>query len=160
MADKHNVAMFIQKDGEKVQVGWASPAADGVRTFEFSPGYSDKDNRPALKNVSFEDDEHTQEVAAEQEASNQEDVVVPAEEETPAPAEESYPQEGDEGKDSAPIVVEPNEVVETESTDTQPTEIQGGTVTEVTEVEAPKAAPQQNRPQQNRNRNKNNQRKS
>ena len=64
MAEKHNVAMFVQgEDGRRVQVGWASPKdASGVRTFEYSPGY--EETRP--KDVSFEDDELTQLVAEEQ----------------------------------------------------------------------------------------------
>lgn len=64
MSEKHTVAMFVQgEDGRRVQVGWASPKnSSGVRTFEYSPGY--EESRP--KNVSFEDDELTQQVAEEQ----------------------------------------------------------------------------------------------
>lgn len=64
MSEKHTVAMFVTgEDGSRVQVGWASPKnEDGVRTFEYSPGY--EESRP--KNVSFEDDELSQQVAAEQ----------------------------------------------------------------------------------------------
>ena len=64
MAEKHTVAMFVQgEDGKRVQVGWASPKnADGVRTFEYSPGY--EETRP--KDVSFEDDELSQKIAEEQ----------------------------------------------------------------------------------------------
>lgn len=61
---KHTVAMFVQGDnGERIQVGWASPKdASGVRTFEYSPGF--ENTRP--RDVSFEDDELTQKVAEEQ----------------------------------------------------------------------------------------------
>lgn len=64
MSDKHSVAMFVTaEDGTRTQVGWASPKDEsGVRTFEYSPGY--ESTRP--KNVSFEDDELSQEVAEEQ----------------------------------------------------------------------------------------------
>ncbi len=64
MAEKHSVAMFVTaEDGTRTQVGWASPKDEsGVRTFEYSPGY--ETTRP--KNVSFEDDELSQEVAEEQ----------------------------------------------------------------------------------------------
>lgn len=71
MAEKHTVAMFIQgEDNRRVQVGWASPAdADGVRTFEYSPGFEGTSPR----DVSFDDDEHTQEVAQEQALSRRGD---------------------------------------------------------------------------------------
>lgn len=64
MAEKHNVAMFIQdENGERVQVGWASAKDEsGVRTFEYSPGF--ENTRP--RDVSFEDDELTQKIAEEQ----------------------------------------------------------------------------------------------
>lgn len=64
MAEKNTVAMFVQgDDGERIQVGWASPKnAEGVRTFEYSPGF--ENTRP--RDVSFEDDELTQKVAEEQ----------------------------------------------------------------------------------------------
>jgi len=147
MAEKHTVAMFIQEDGERKQVGWASPAENGTRTFEFSPGYSDRDRRPALKNVSFEDDELSQKIAAEQEASGESEVVVEPAPEAPAEetnntepvetvTEESYPQAGDEGKDSAPIEVVPNEELATEPVTEDVVEVEGGEVTEVAE-EAP-----------------------
>lgn len=64
MAEKHTVAMFVQgDDGRRIQVGWASPKDEsGVRTFEYSPGF--ENTRP--KDVSFEDDELSQEVAEDQ----------------------------------------------------------------------------------------------
>jgi len=71
MAEKHTVAMFVQgEDGRRVQVGWASPKdASGVRTFEYSPGY--EETRP--KDVSFEDDELSQQVAEEQHEARKSD---------------------------------------------------------------------------------------
>lgn len=81
MAEKHTVAMFVTgEDGKRTQVGWASPKdGTGVRTFEYSPGY--EESRP--KNVSFEDDELSQKVAAEQAAAEDNDpafepIVEPA----------------------------------------------------------------------------------
>lgn len=64
MAEKHTVAMFIQgDDGNRIQVGWASPKdADGVRTFEYSPGFEGT----RARDVSFEDDELSQQIAEEQ----------------------------------------------------------------------------------------------
>lgn len=135
MTDKHNVAMFIQKDGEKVQVGWASAEENGVRTFEFSPGY-EGENRPALRNVSFEDDEHTQEVAAEQETTidEYEEYSVENVEEDTEPYD-SYPQSDDEGLDSPPIQVVPNEELAAEPVENvgeEPVELgNGGEITEV-----------------------------
>ena len=64
MSEKNTVAMFVQgEDGQRIQVGWASPKnAEGVRTFEYSPGFENTHPR----DVSFEDDELTQKVAEEQ----------------------------------------------------------------------------------------------
>lgn len=142
MAEKHTVAMFIQEDGERKQVGWASPAENGTRTFEFSPGYSGE-NRPSLKNVSFEDDELTQLAAAEQEAADNETTVesesteeYSAEnvEEDTEPSD-SYPQAGDEGKDSPPVQVETNEELAAEPVENVGEETvelsNGGEITEV-----------------------------
>lgn len=67
MSEKHTVAMFVQgEDGRRVQVGWASPKnASGVRTFEYSPGY--EETRP--RDVSFEDDDLSLQIAEEQHGS-------------------------------------------------------------------------------------------
>jgi hypothetical protein len=197
MAEKHTVAMFIQEDGERKQVGWASPAVDGARTFEFSPGYADKDRRPSLKNVSFEDDELSQKIAAEEEAARLGDgsdgeefeiIVEPAEEEpteevqeVPAEAEpteenqtapettdttDDYPQAGDEGKDSAPLTVEPNEELAAEPVENVGETVEldnGGEITDVDEDTAPAEVDEaevvrenQQRRQNNQNRNRNN----
>jgi hypothetical protein len=53
MAEKHSVAMFADVGGNRTQVGWASPAKDGVRTFEFSPGYENV----RVRDVTFSDEE-------------------------------------------------------------------------------------------------------
>lgn len=113
-----SVAMFIQKNGERVQVGWASPKNDsGVRTLEYLPEFSEI--RP--RNVSFSDDELSQEIAAEQEndSENFEITVEPEADDwdnrdTPEQFSESYPQTGDEGKDSPPLQLETNEELDAE----------------------------------------------
>jgi hypothetical protein len=193
MAEKHTVAMFIQEDGERKQVGWASPAVDGARTFEFSPGYADKDRRPSLKNVSFEDDELSQKIAAEEEAARLGDgsegeefeiVVEPAETEDESSEEnqtapettdttDDYPQAGDEGKDSAPLTVEPNEELAAEPVENVGEETveldNGGEIVDVAdevdedtapadadEDEAATVRANQQRRQNNQNRNRNN----
>lgn len=64
MAGNHDVAMFVQNEaGERVQVGWASAKDEsGVRTFEYSSGF--ETTRP--RDVSFEDDELSMQVAEQQ----------------------------------------------------------------------------------------------
>lgn len=61
MSEANTVAMFVHNEnGEKVQVGWASPKNEtGVRTIEMSPGFEDI----RAKDVSFDDDENSQEIA-------------------------------------------------------------------------------------------------
>ena len=94
MAEKHTVAMFVQgEDGRRVQVGWASPKdASGVRTFEYSPGY--EETRP--RDVSFEDDELSLQVAEEQhearqgDGSDASDFAPIVENETPEKLTENY----------------------------------------------------------------------
>ena len=103
MAEKHNVAMFIQKDGERVQVGWASPKnAEGVRTFERLAGYEGV----SLKDVSFEDDE-----VANQEALEAEQAA------------------DEENQDSAPVQTE-NSEEDADPVDAS-VEIPGGEITEI-----------------------------
>ena len=74
MTDSKNVAMFKQINGEKVQIGWASPVDEvtGGRTLERIPAYE----REVLTDISFEDDEQSQETAAEHEGHASEEVVV------------------------------------------------------------------------------------
>ncbi len=71
MAEKHSVAMFVTgEDGNRTQVGWASPKDEsGIRTFEYLADYAE--NRP--KNVSFEDDELSIQVAEQQAAAEEAD---------------------------------------------------------------------------------------
>lgn len=114
MAEKHNVAMFAVKDGQRIQVGWASPAHEGSRTFEFSPGF-DRANTP-IEDISFSDDE---DAAREASTENAEVPESRSDEATPSPLE------GDEGKDSPVIQVSNNETVE----------IGGGAITEVNEID-------------------------
>lgn len=128
------VAMFVQQNGERVQVGWASPKNEsGVRTFDYLAGF--ENTRP--RDVSFEDDELSQQVAAEQEDNpDDEQFQVKVEPEAddwdnqdaPEPATEddvddNYPQAGDEGKDSPPIQIESNDTL-----DAAPVENVGETV--------------------------------
>lgn len=104
MAEKHSVAMFIQKDGERVQVGWASPKnAEGVRTFERLAGYEGV----SLKDVSFEDDE-----VANQEALEAEQAA------------------DEENQDSAPVQTENSE--EDADPVNASVEIPGGEITDIT----------------------------
>ena len=129
MAEKHTVAMFVQgEDGRRVQVGWASPKdASGVRTFEYSPGY--EETRP--KDVSFEDDDLSQQVAEEQhdartgDGNDGEEFEVEAEEEnlhTIQDIREVLPSEPiteapDEEKAAEPISEEPNPELADDPTD-------------------------------------------
>ena len=135
--NKHSVAMFKQIDGERKQIGWASPVNPGTggRTFERSPEFLTE----SLDGVSFEDDEQSQQFAAEHEGEEADlivdhnTVIEPTEQELEALKDgdeedeasledEHYPQEGDEGKDSAPLQVENNETVELDA---------GGAITDV-----------------------------
>lgn len=53
MAEDKPVAMFINRDGEKVQVGWASHVINGGRSFDLLNGFQDV----KLKDVTFSDEE-------------------------------------------------------------------------------------------------------
>lgn len=74
MAEKNSVAMFKQIDGEKVQIGWASPidTSTGGRTLERIAAYDSE----VLTDISFEDDELSQEAAAENEGHAKDEVIV------------------------------------------------------------------------------------
>lgn len=124
---KHSVAMFVQKDGERVQVGWASPKDEsGIRTFEYSPGFENIKPR----DVSFEDDERSQIVAEETEDAREEGVAEEPVVEHDDSYSDNYPQAGDEGKDSQPLQVETNEVVD------ETVELSnGGTITDLPDEE-------------------------
>lgn len=129
MAEKHTIAMFKQIDGKRVQIGWASPvnADTNARTFERSPEFLGE----SLDGVSFEDDKTSQEFAAEHEGEEAEIEVVHNTVIEPERKDESYPQEGDEGKDSAPLQVENNETVELNA---------GGEITDVNDEETEEEA--------------------
>lgn len=160
MAEKHDVAMFIERNGEKVQVGWASAVNEnGARTFEKSAGYEDV----KLAHVTFSDEEgFSEEPEGNEEPEAPIEVIV-----DPAPIEsqlhpdepvqdnqvtrvdetapetadptDDFPQAGDEGKDSAPLVVEHNEELAAE-----PVELNaGGSITEVA-PEQPEAVTRKN----------------
>ena len=129
--NKYPVAMFKQVNGERVQIGWASPVdpETNSRTFEKIAPYQ---NEP-LSDVSFEDDELSQKAAAKGEGHEAEldvvhnTVIEPTQEELDAIAnsnesDDNYPQAGDEGKDSAPLQVDNNETVEINA---------GGAITDV-----------------------------
>ena len=111
MAEKHTVAMFVQgEDGRRVQVGWASPKdASGVRTFEYSPGY--EETRP--RDVSFEDDELSLQVAEEQhearqgDGSDAPDFAPIVENETPEKLTENILTVHDIRDEVAPLPAEP-----------------------------------------------------
>lgn len=117
MAEKHTVAMFVQgEDGRRVQVGWASPKDEsGVRTFEYSPGY--ETTRP--KNVSFEDDELSLQVAAEQaqisEGANEEKFEVDSD--VDPDATDWYASEEPVELSSGGIITETSEAAETSEED-------------------------------------------
>ena len=155
MSEKHTVAMFVQgEDGRRVQVGWASPKNnEGVRTFEYSPGY--EDTRP--KDVSFEDDELSQQVAEEQheartgdgsdgegfepivenkaefEVVTNDEAPLPAEPITEAPDEELAADPIDEQPDSEQADEETDATV---TEDDEPVELDnGGQILEVADEE-------------------------
>lgn len=106
-----NVAMFAEVNGKRQQVGWATPADNGVRKTEKLPGFE----HVSMQDVTFEDDE-TQTTEEETETDN---AHV-------EPENENYPQAGDEGKDSAPLQVENNETVELNA---------GGSITDVEDAD-------------------------
>lgn len=105
MSEKHTVAMFVQNDnGEKIQVGWASPKNDtGIRTFEMSPGFEDV--RP--RDVSFEDDELSQEVAEEKFLAREGDGTDGDEFEVEVDPEEDDVVDPDATDWNAPLPAEP-----------------------------------------------------
>lgn len=158
MGSKHTVAMFVQgPDGQRVQVGWASPRdASGVRTFEYSPGFEGTHPR----DVSFEDDDRTQEVAEEQHEARLEDGSDGEEFEVEVDSNEDEPHENpvwgyvpdpvdaspEEEKAAEPIDAAPNAELADDPTDAshdEPVELNsGGDIVEVSdedEEEAEKA---------------------
>lgn len=103
-----NVAMFVQKDGERVQVGWASSAVNGVRTWDFLPGHENV----KLRDVSFEDDENSRKVAEESSRSGDETTVR---------------------QSTEPISIETDETQAAEPVDAGVELVSGGEITEVDE---------------------------
>jgi hypothetical protein len=126
MAEKHSVAMFADVGGNRTQVGWASPAKDGVRTFEFSPGYENV----RVRDVTFSDEEEAA-LAAESVVSGGTGATTASEAredlDLEAPRVDAAP---DESKAADPVD-NVGEVVELNS---------GGDIVDVTEDEDEEAA--------------------
>lgn len=142
MAEKHSVAMFVTgEDGNRTQVGWASPKDEsGIRTFEYLGDYAE--NRP--KNVSFEDDELSQQVAEQQAAAVEADgtdgpefdpIVEPADDgvvplpEVPLTVVSNLTEEADVNDNDNDFVAQPEDAEPVDAgVDDEPVELANGGV--------------------------------
>lgn len=120
MTDK-SVAMFITNDqGNRTQVGWASPATGGARTFELLKGHENV----KLRDVSFEDDE----LALEEAESHPETTPTLS-------SAEVTPTHGENLDLTANVDAAPDEELADDPTDSGVELASGGSITDISDEE-------------------------